>query len=156
MSGEQLNKDDLFLMLKSYENQVEFTTRLYDRQNLLIKEQEKIVASLTNVVEKQTEIQRDIEKLFRSIIEHNAINVGSLLDTKTAVVSNGDKISGVAGQLVDLKIIDIKYQSDVKVWLIAISVAISSVILSLGGALWKIWEKSDIIDAVAKFIGVQQ
>lgn len=155
MGDDTLNKDDIYLMLKSYENQVQYTTRLYDRQDRLILEQEKIVNNLVTIVEKQSDLARSIDSLVKTLIEQNNHSIGSMAETKSSVVNNAEKIQGISGQINDLKVDSIKDHGELKTGLIVISVGLSSVVIALIVALGKIWEKSDIIDSVAKFIGVQ-
>lgn len=153
--SDQLNKDDLYNMFKSYENNVKYNIQLYDRQETLIKEQGTIISNISLVIEKQAEITRSIENLIKSLVDHNQSSLENISIAKSAVATNTDKIKGVSDQIIDLKIGAIKDHGELKTGLIVISVGISSVVIALIVALGKIWEKSDIIDSVAKFIGVQ-
>lgn len=150
-----LNKDDLYNMFKSYENNVKYNIQLYDRQEALIKEQGIIVNNLALILDKQSDVARSIETLIKSLVDHNTTSSENIIETKSAVVTNTDKISGVSDQITKLKIDNIKGHGELKTGLIVISVGLSSVVIALIVALGKIWEKSDIIDSVAKFIGAQ-
>ena len=154
MSGE-LNKDDLYNMLKSYENNIKYNIQLYDRQDTLIKEQGSIISNLSLVLEKQSDLTRAVESLLKSLIDHNSTSLENILGTKTEVISNASHIKEVSKQVTELQIGGIKDHGELKTGLIVISVGLSSVVIALVVALGKIWEKSDIIDSVAKFIGVQ-
>lgn len=146
--GDALNKDDLYNMFKSYEINVKYNIQLYDRQEILVKEQEKVLQGIKEVTEKQADIFRQIDSLFKTINENNT-------SCKTNIVDATISLKKVSEQLTDLTLLNVKEHGNIKTNLMVISVGLSSVVIALIIALGKIWEKSDIIDAVAKFIGAK-
>ena len=146
--SDALNKDDLYNMFKSYEINVKYNIQLYDRQEILVKEQEKVLQGIKEVTEKQADIFRQIDALFKTINENNT-------SCKTNIVDATVSLKKVSEQLTDLTLLNVKEHGNIKTNLMVISVGLSSVVIALIIALGKIWEKSYIIDAVAKFIGAK-
>lgn len=49
MSGDQINKDDLFLMMESYKNMIESNLQLMEKQDVTTKKIDSMCQSLTNI-----------------------------------------------------------------------------------------------------------
>jgi len=138
--AELLSKEDVFLMMKSYENNVKYNTQLYDRQEVLVKEQEKVIDNLKNITTEQQKVNSQLEILVKALTEHNALCNSSVVD--------------ISKSIVDSRINNVKEHSKLRYHLIGISSGLVVVIIALIAALEKVWSKADIIDAVAKYIGV--
>ena len=61
--GELLSKEDVFLMMKSYENNVKYNTQLYDRQEVLVKEQTIIIENLKSITTSQEKVNTQLKTL---------------------------------------------------------------------------------------------
>ena len=137
--SEMLSKDDVYLMMKSYENNVKYNTQLYDRQEVLVKEQGKVVENLKTITIEQQKVNLQLETLISTLTEHNSLCNNSVVDINKSILQS--------------RINNVKEHGKLKYHLIGISGGLVVVIIALITALEKIWAKSDIIDAVAKFIG---
>lgn len=138
--AEILSKEDVFLMMKSYENNVKYNTQLYDRQEVLVKEQGKVVDNLKDITLEQQKVNNHLETLIKTLTDHNNLcNTG---------------VSDISKSIVESRISNVKEHGRLKYHLIGISGGLLVVIIALITALEKVWSKSDIIDAVAKYIGV--
>jgi hypothetical protein len=138
--GEILSKEDVFLMMKSYENNVKYNTQLYDRQEVLVKEQSKVIDNLKIITIEQQKVNSQLEILIKTITDNNILcNSG---------------VSDISKSIMDSHINNVKEHGRLKYHLIGISGGLMVVIIALITALEKIWSKSDIIDAVAKYIGL--
>jgi hypothetical protein len=58
-----LDRDDLFLLLESYRNTIELNTTLLERQEVLNRGLEKILAEIIKICGNQADIAADIAKL---------------------------------------------------------------------------------------------
>jgi len=137
--AETLSKEDVFLMMKSYENNVKYNTQLYDRQEVLVQEQGKVIDNLKDITLEQQKVNTHLETLIKTIKEHNILCNTSATDLGKSIV--------------DSRINNVKEHSKLRYHLVAISGGLLVVIIALITAFEKLWSKSDIIDAVAKFIG---
>jgi len=141
MSNDLLSKDDVFLMMKSYENNVKYNTQLHDRQETLIKEQVKVVENIKDITIEQQKVNSQLKVIIDALSEHNALcNSG---------------VTSITKNVTDGRVDNVKEHGKLRYHLIAISGGLVVVIIALITALEKIWSKSDIIDAVATFIGVK-
>jgi len=138
--NELLSKEDVFLMMKSYENNVKYNTQLYDRQEVLVQEQVKVINNLKDITIEQQKVNSQLEILITSIKDHNVL-------CNTGVTSIGKSI-------IDSRINNVKEHGKLRYHLVGISGGLILVIIALITAFEKLWSKSDIIDAVAKYIGV--
>jgi len=137
---ELLSKEDVFLMMKSYENNVKYNTQLYDRQEVLVKEQAKVIDNLKDITIEQQKVNSQLETLVKTLTEHNALCNNS--------------VTNINKSITDSRINNVKEHSRLRYHLIGISSGLVVVVIALITALEKLWSKSDIIDAVAKYIGV--
>ena len=151
-----INKDDLYNMFKSYENNVKYNIQLYDRQDKLIKEQTSMIVSVGVIAEKLTGINRSLDELIKSVSDHNSISHDERADLQEKAKTIKTSIDAVSGQITDLKIGGIKQHGMLRISLVAIASVLSTIVIGLVITLQKMWAKSDIIDAVAKFIGLNQ
>ena len=138
--GELLSKEDVFLMMRSYENNVKYNTQLYDRQEILVSEQGKIIENLKDITNEQKTVNSQLKILIDTLTSHNA-----LCDAN---------VSDISKSITDTHITNVKEHSKLRYHLVGISGGLLVVIIALITALEKIWSKSDIIDAVAKYIGI--
>jgi len=145
-NNDALTKDDLLNMIDSYKSNVEFNKELISSQKVLIDEQGKIIDKLADITHAQEKVGMHLETVIKTLSEHN-----------TSCRSN---IGEASGEIKDLskkvdqgKIENIKDHSFLKNHLMVLSGGFIAVIIALIVALEKIWSKSDIIDAVAKYIG---
>jgi len=138
--SEILSKEDVFLMMKSYENNVKYNTQLYDRQEVLVKEQAKVIDNLKDITMEQQKVNTQLETLIKTLTDHNALCNSSVTDISKSIVES--------------RINNVKEHSKLRYHLVGISAGLLVVIIALITALEKLWSKSDIIDAVAKYIGV--
>ncbi len=138
--SEILSKEDVFLMMKSYENNVKYNTQLYDRQEVLVKEQAKVIDNLKDITVEQQKVNTQLETLIKTLTDHNALCNSSVTDVSKSIVES--------------RINNVKEHSKLRYHLVGISAGLLVVIIALITALEKLWSKSDIIDAVAKYIGV--
>jgi len=138
--AELLSKEDVFLMMKSYENNVKYNTQLYDRQEVLVKEQAKVIDNLKNITLEQQKVNTQLETLIKTLTDHNTLcNSG---------------VSEISKSIVESRINNVKEHSKLRYHLVGISGGLIVIIISLITAFGKLWSKSDIIDAVATYIGV--
>lgn len=138
--SELLSKEDVFLMMKSYENNVKYNTQLYDRQEVLVKEQAKVIDNLKDITLEQQKVNVQLETLVKTLTEHNTLcNTG---------------VTNINKSITDGHINNVKEHSKLRYHLVAISGGLVVVIVALISALGKMWDKVDIIEAVAKYIGV--
>jgi len=138
--SELLSKEDVFLMMKSYENNVKYNTQLYDRQEVLVQEQVKVIDNLKDITLEQQKVNTQLETLIDTLKEHNSLCNTGVTDINKSIVSS--------------RINNVKEHSKLRYHLVAISGGLLVVIIALITAFEKLWDKSDIIDAVAKYIGV--
>jgi len=138
--AELLSKEDVFLMMKSYENNVKYNTQLYDRQEVLVKEQEKVIDNLKNITVEQQKVNLQLETLIKTLTNHNSLcNTG---------------VTDISKSITESRINNVKEHSKLRYHLIGISGGLIVIVITLIAALEQMWSKSDIIDAVAKYIGV--
>jgi hypothetical protein len=138
--AEILSKEDVFLMMKSYENNVKYNTQLYDRQEILVKEQSKIIDNLKTITDTQEKVNNQLEILVNTLTSHNALcNIS---------------VSDISKSITEGYINNVREHSKLKYHMVGISGGLLVVIIALITAFEKLWSKSDIIDAVAKYIGV--
>jgi len=138
--SELLSKEDVFLMMKSYENNVKYNTQLYDRQEVLVQEQVKVIDNLKDITLEQQKVNTQLETLINTIKDHNTLcNIG---------------VTDISKSIVSSRINNVKEHSKLRYHLVGISGGLVLIIIALITAFEKLWDKSDIIDAVAKFIGV--
>lgn len=84
----EISKEDVFLMMKSYENNVKYNTQLYDRQDIMVKEQVKVIDSLREITIEQQQVNAQLKILIDTLTTHNALcNVTSTDITKS--ISDG-------------------------------------------------------------------
>jgi len=138
--GEHLSQEDMFLMMRSYENTVRMNTQLFERQEVMLREQDKMVENLSELTIKQKEINRQLGTLVTNLTSHNS-SCGIGITEVTRVINEGH-------------ISNVTEHGKLRYHLITISGGLVVVIIALIVALEKIWSKSDIIDAVAKYIGI--
>ena len=127
--SKELSRDDLFLLMQSYKNTVESNTILLEQQKLLLDQHNEIIrkeADLLNIVYKVLE------------------KCEGLPDLKTDLEN---KITTCHSE-------STKERSDLKTNTIYIIAGMSSVVLSLIGLVVIIWSKLDIIEKIAKHLGV--
>lgn len=122
----QLKKEDLFLLLESYEQQIdsnktllEQQSKLIEQHNLILTKQNTIRDSVGQLIEKLTGSHSDITNLYKD---------GTLQCFK--------EHSGIA----------------VRIYLIYIG--IGAVVITLMGLLYKAFDKFEILDSIAKHLGV--
>jgi hypothetical protein len=137
---ENLSKEDIFLMMKSYENNVKYNTQLYDRQEILVKEQTKVIDNLKNITIEQQKVNTQLGTLITTLTDHNSVCNTNVTD--------------ISKTLTDNNLNNVKEHGNLRYHLIGISGGLLVVVIALIAALEKIWSKSDIIDAVAKYIGI--
>lgn len=138
--GELLSKEDVFLMMRSYENNVKYNTQLYDRQEILVAEQGKIIENLKDITNEQKTVNSQLKILIDTLTTHNTLCNANVAD--------------ISKSITDTHITNVEEHSKLRYHLVGISGGLLVVIIALITALEKIWSKSDIIDAVAKYIGI--
>jgi hypothetical protein len=124
--AELLSKEDVFLMMKSYENNVKYNTQLYDRQEVLVKEQVKVIDNLKNITVEQQKVNTQLETLVKTLTEHNIL------------CNNG--VTEINKSLTDNRINNVKEHSKLRYHLIGISGGLIVVIIALITAFEKVWQ----------------
>ena len=137
---EVLSKEDVFLMMKSYENNVKYNTQLYNRQEILVKEQAVAIDNIKNITVEQQKVNAQLKTLIKTLEDHNSLCASNAVDISKSITSS--------------YISNVQEHSKLRYHLIGISGGLFVVIIALISAFEKLWSKSDIIDAVAKYIGV--
>jgi len=147
MSDQVLTKDDLLNMMDSYRSNVEFNKQLIESQEDLITEQGQIIDKLSEIADIQKDISTNLKEVVKTLTEHNT-------SCNNSIVEASSNLKEVQKKLDDSKIDNIKEYSKIKNLLITISGGLVAVIIALVLALEKMWSKADIIDEVAKYIGI--
>ncbi len=140
-SNNLISKDVMLNMIESHKTNTEYNTKLYLRQEALVKEQTKATENLLQIVEKQKEINNQLASLITTMSSHNTIMRTSVDDLKKDIKS--DHINNV------------KEHGKIKNHLIGLTGGMIVVVIGLLSALGSMWSKVDIIDAVAKHLGLQ-
>ncbi len=152
--GENLSKEDIFLMMKSYENNVKYNTQLYDRQEILVKEQIKVIENLKDITIEQQKVNTQLGTLINSLAEHNMFCNTVATDINKSLTNVGGSVDKANKHITDYHISNVQEHGGLRHNLIGISGGLIAVIIALIVALEKIWSKSDIIEAVAKHLGL--
>lgn len=129
----KLNRDDLFLMMKSYENTIRLNTTLLEKQNLLLSQHDVII-------EKQKQIYEDNNKLIEELSE--------------LISSAKSDISAIDKQMTKMQIKNVENTSAIKIRLIWVYVGIVTAVGTLVTILYNSWGKFHLIEDIAKKLGV--
>lgn len=146
-----ISKEDLFLMMRSYENTVRLNTSLHERQEVLVTEQGKVIENLSEITNKQAEINRHLVSLVDKLTRHADECTQSVTDITQMVTDNQADLLQVSNEI---RTESLKNHGKTNNKLIAISGGFITVIIALITVFFRLWEKSDLVDAIAKHLGV--
>lgn len=124
--GSQLRKDDLFLLLESYEQQI-------DSNRTLLEQQAKLLEQHNSILTKQQTVCDSVNK----ILEKLSGSHSQIIDLYR-----------------DGKIQCFKDHSGIKVRIYMIYAGIVAVVVTLLGLLYSAYEKLEILRDIAKHLGV--
>lgn len=149
MSEEKfLGRDDLFLLMKSYENNVAINTTLLEQLKHVVEKQNDLLDKHADInilmnqlikdISVQSEGDRNHTKFISEVIEKN------MQTTKSFEDKNSAEHKEISEKTTNIKW-HIKY----------IYSGLVSIIISLLTVIYLIVDKLDLIDKIAKFFGVQ-
>ena len=127
--SKELSRDDLFLLMQSYKNTVESNTILLEQQKTLIDQHETLIHK-----------QRDVLTLLGKVID----KFDTINDVKTSLST----------QMSTNHLECTKERSSLKGKLIIIYAGIGTVIVSLISLVITVFNKMDLIEKIAKQLGV--
>jgi len=161
MSGDTgaFDRDDLFLLLEAYKNQIESNQTLLEQQGKIIEQhndildkQKQVCAKLSKVLEEignhTKEIDQSHIKLSDKIGECAKTFDDSCDDLK-------DKISSVNTCIVDKRVDCMKDHNKLNIRLYVIYGGITVTIVTLLTLLYNAYEKLGIIRAIATHMGIE-
>lgn len=127
--NKELNRDDLFLLMQSYKNTVESNTILLEQQKKLLEHQNVIIG-------KQKEVSISLNKVLE----------------KFGMV--GDMKGEVLEQINNCHLTCVQDRGSIKQRLIFLYAGMSLVTISLIGLVITVFDKMDLIEKIAKHLGV--
>ena len=129
----RLNRDDLFLMMKSYENTIRLNTTLLEKQNLLLSQHDVII-------EKEKELYENNNKLIEEL--------------SNLILSVKNDISAINKQVTNIQIKSVENNSAIKISLVYVYVGIITAVGTLVTILYNSWSRFYLIEDIAKKLGV--
>ncbi len=143
MSGN-LSKDDLFLLLQSYENTVKSNQTLLEQQKRSIENHTKLLDQQAELIKTTNEILKRAEIL------------GIELATHTIAYTTNSEV--IERQIGDNIIENIKSHSNLKLKIVIATTGVCGIVISLIALLERMWSKSStiiiLLEGIAKNLGV--
>lgn len=133
-------KDLLVAMLESHDVTSEYNNKLHTKQIQLLDEQNKASDNMLQILDKQKEINIQLESLIKSLTNHD--------------LTCGTNASEIAKDIKEDLINNVKEHNRLKLHMVGVSSGLIVIIISLITTISIIWSKVDIIDAVAKHLGI--
>ena len=144
---QAMSRDDLFLLMQSYENTVQLNTTLLNQHQKLLEDSKsllekhsEIIVNLNSLTDKQQRISETITTIVDKISilsEHHERN-----------------IENIEVKLDEHRVECLKDHNQQKTKIMVIGAAIGGVGVTLLGLVVQMWAKYEIIDAIAKSLGV--
>lgn len=132
-SGSSFSRDDLFLLLEAYRNQVETNQTLMEQQSRLIEQHSLILDKQQTVCNNVNEVISKIGRLSEREAEKHA--------------HLGDKIN-------TSQLNCVKDHGSLKTRMAILYIGVGAIVLALVNLAYSAYEKLDIIKAIAKKLGV--
>jgi len=143
MSGD-LSRDDLFLLLQSYENTVKSNQTLLEQQKRIIENHTELLKQQQDVITNTNEILRKAETFDEDLSSHS-----TNCENKTESIEN---------QIGANTVENIKSHSNLNVRMIMIATGLGGIVISLIALLERVWTKTSsiitLLEGIAKHLGV--
>ena len=128
-----LNKEDLYLLLESYENQINSNRTLMEQQSKLLEQHNQIL-------DKQKEICENVSTVIENMSTH-ATNISKeKQELDKVILNNKNKCTNDHSSIVS------------KIHLLY--VGIGAIVITLLGLLYNTYDKFEILKDIAKHLGV--
>lgn len=144
---QAMSRDDLFLLMQSYENTVQLNTtllnqhqKLLDDSKSLLEKHSDIIINLNSLADKQQKISEKNTTIINKITtlsEHHERNIENI-DIK----------------IDDHRVETLKDHNQLKTKIMVIGALIGTVGITLLTLIGQMWSKYEILEAIAKSLGV--
>jgi hypothetical protein len=143
-----LSRDDLFLLMKSYENTIQLNTTLLNQHkqlledsNAILKKHSEIILNLNNLTDKQ---------------KNNSNTLTDIINKITNLSSHNEKQIDEIEKKIDISRVEsLNDHNQQKTKIMIVGAAIGTVVITLLGIISQLWLKLDIINSIAKSLGVE-
>ena len=143
----ELSRDDLFLLMQSYENTIKLNTMLLEQHKQLIEDQNKILT-------KQIESTTKLSNIFNGIEAIGATLSASLEEIRERK-NDIDQVKETINQKLNEQHLEqIKLFGSLKMGLNITYVAITSLVISLLGLSYTVFTKLELLEKISKSLGV--
>jgi hypothetical protein len=146
--ASDLSRDDLFLLMQSYENTVQLNTTLLNQHKQLLedssnilKKHSEIIINLNSLTDKQQKISDTLSDIILKITD--------LSD------HNQKQIDDIEKKIDEHRVESLNNHNQQKTKIMIVGAAIGTVVITLLGIVGQMWMKYDIISSIAKSLGVE-
>ena len=143
----ELSRDDLFLLMQSYENTIKLNTMLLEQHKQLIEDQNKI---LTKQIESTTKLGNIFERI-ESIGTTLSDSLQEIRDRKNDI----EEVKDVIQERMNIYHMEnVKQFGSIKLGMNITYVAIGSLIVSLLGLTYTVFTKLELLEKISHALGV--
>jgi len=143
----ELSRDDLFLLMQSYENTIKLNTMLLEQHKQLIEDQNKILTKQIESTTKLSTIFEGIETIGSTLSD----SLQEIRERKNDIEQVKDVIQE---KMNDYHVENVKHFGSIKLGMNITYVAIASLVVSLIGLTYTVFTKLELLEKISHALGV--